>query len=377
MFCITVFAQEESEKKDKPVYLFEMDVELDHTQVVSQGRTGTCWCFATLSFLESELFRTGKEVVNLSEMFIVRHMYSRKAAHYIRMHGSNNFGQGGQSHDAIDGMRLYGLVPEEVYAGMNIGEKDHNHGEMATMLRDMLDAVLKRRGGKLTPLWPEAVDAVLDIYLGIVPGKFQYNGKTYTPREFADDALELNPDDYIEITSYSHKPFYRQIYLELPDNWSGNDQYYNVPVGDLSRIIDHALESGYSVVWGGDVSNRDFSTRKTGYGIVPLVDWEDKTAEERKEKITEPVDEKKITQEMRQKAFSSFTSTDDHAMHIVGLAHDQRGHRFYYTKNSHGKDRKYDGYVYMSKPYVELHMTVILLNKNSLPGDIKKRLGID
>ena len=378
IFSLSVAAQDKEKKEEekKPAYVFEMDYEVKHTSVKHQGRTGTCWCFATLSFLEAEILRMGMDEVDLSEMYIVQNAYPQKAMSYIRLHGSTNFAQGGQCHDVIDQMRLAGIVPEEAFNGMNINEKRHNHGEMASILRSMLDTVLKRRGGKVTPRWMEAFEAVLDIYMGEGPEKFEYKGKTYTPESFLKNYLKFNLDDYIEITSYSQYPIYDQCRLELPDNWTFNDRYYNVPVEDLDTIVDYSLKKGYSVAWSGDVSNKDFSTSKTGYGIVPVKDWEDKTKEEREKKVTEPVEEKVITQDMRQKAFNNFSSTDDHGMHIVGLAHDQNGNKFYYTKNSHGTDRKYDGYVYLSKPYIELHMTTIMVNKNGLPTDIQKKLGI-
>jgi bleomycin hydrolase len=239
----------------------------------------------------------------------------------------------------------------------------------------MLDAIAKNSGGRVTPKWFEAFDGVLDVYLGEVPGAFTYKGKKYTPQIFLSDYLQLNPNDYIEITSYTHHPFYQQIYLELPDNWTFNNKYYNVPLEDMAGIIDNCLNNGYSVVYGGDTSNKYFSS-KTGYGIVPLKDWEDLTEEERKKDIEEPVAEKKPTQELRQQWFDNYTATDDHAMHIVGLAKDQTGKPFYLTKNSWGTDRKYDGYVYLSKPYILLNATGFLVNKNALPQSIREKLGM-
>jgi bleomycin hydrolase len=263
---------------------------------------------------------------------------------------------------------------------MNIEEKRHNHGEMSAVLNALLEAVLKRKGKRVTPRWPKAYNAVLDVYLGKPPKTFTYKGKTYTPKKFAAEFLGLNLDDYIELTSYTHHPFYKKCRLELPDNWTYNDDYYNVPIDDLERIVDHVLENGYSLVWDGDVSEREFSTRKKGYAIVPGKDWEDKTmAEKEKEEdegITEPVKEKEITREMRQKTFANFLTTDDHLMHIVGIAKDQVGTKFYLTKNSGGTDRKYGGYVYMSRSYFRLKTTAIMINKHSLPGDIKTKLGI-
>jgi bleomycin hydrolase len=277
----------------------------------------------------------------------------------------------------IDQIRRYGIVPESVYPGMNIEEKRHNHGEMSTILSAVLEGVLKRSGKRITPRWPEAYNAVMDVYLGKPPKAFTYKGKSYTPHEFAAEYLGLNLDDYIELTSYTHHPFYKQCRIELPDNWTYNDDYYNVPIDDLERIVDHVLESGYSLVWDGDVSERDFSSREKGYAIVPEKDWEDQTRAEREKKITSPVKEKDVTQEMRQKTFDNFTTTDDHLMHIVGIAKDQVGTKFYLTKNSGGTDRKYGGYVYMSRSYFRLKTTAIMINKHSLPEDIKTKLGIN
>ena len=371
-------SQDEDKKKDeekKDPYEFTIVKEVARTPIKNQASTSTCWCCATISFLESELLRSGKNEIDLSEMYIVRHTYPLKAQRYVRLHGATNFPHGGACHDVIDMMKLHGLVPEQFYSGLNYGEKKHKHGEMGSILKGMVNAVVKKRGGRVTPRWLEAFESVLDVYLGEPPKSFTFKDKKYSPESFVSDYMELNPDDYIEITSYTHHPFYKQFYLELPDNWTNNDKYYNVPIEDLGKIVDHALNNGYSVVYGGDTSNKYFSSKK-GYGIVPLKDWEELTKKERKEEITEPVEEKKPTQQLRQKWFDNYTATDDHAMHIVGMAKDQNGKPFYLTKNSWGTDRKYDGYVYLSKPYILLNATGFMVNKNSLPKDIKQKLGL-
>ncbi len=377
VLSLSGFAQEKpAEEKEKSPYVFTVIREVPRTPVKNQAATGTCWCFSALSMLESELLRMGKPEMDLSEMFIVRHAYSPKAENYVRLHGTANFDQGGAAHDVIDMMKVYGIVPDDVYPGLNYGEKKHDHGEIVSMMKGMLDAVIHNRRGRLTPKWQEAIEAVLDIYFGALPAQFSYKGKMITPVDFMKNVLGLHPEDYIEITSVAYAPFYQKCYLALPDNWTFSDQYYNVPVEDLEKIMDEAIEKGYSLVWGGDVSNRDFSTSKTGYGIVPLKDWEDQTEEERKAKITEPVPEKTVTQELRQAWFDNYTSTDDHGMHIVGIAHDEKGNKYYLTKNSYGIDRKFDGYVYLSKPYVMLYLTAMMVNKNALPKDVKKKLGL-
>jgi len=369
----SIFSQEKNKTEDKSAYQFTIDKQVPHTPVKNQYRTGTCWDFATISFLESELLRMGKEEVDLSEIFVARHAYTNKAENYIRLHGNATFGQGGQAHDVIDQIRQYGIVPEEKYPGMLIDEKKHNHGEVFFMLKAVLDGTLKRR--KLTPRWMDAFNAVLNIYFGKPPVDFIYNGKKYTPKSFAENYCGWNFNDYIELTSYSHQPYYEKCRLEVPDNWTFNSDYYNVPINDLEKIIDNAIKKGFSVAWDGDVSERDFSSRKTGYAIVPNKDWEEKTEAERKKKITEPVKEKKITQDMRQRTYNNYLTTDDHLMHIVGLAHDQEGTKFYYTKNSGGTvDRKNDGYIYMSLSYVRLKTIAIMVHKDALPKKIKKKL---
>jgi len=368
--------------KEKPVYVFTVDTEVKRTPVKNQYRTGTCWCFSTVSYLESECLRLGKEELDLSEMFVVRHTYPLKASNYIQLHGKANHSQGGQSHDVIDQIRRYGIVPEGAYPGMNIDEKRHNHGEMVTILQGILDAVLLQKGARVTPRWLEAYEAVLDVYLGKVPETFTYKEKTYTPKSFAQEYAPLKLDDYVELTSYTHHPFYQKCRLELPDNWTYNENYYNVPMADLEKIADYALKNGYSFVWDGDVSEKDFSGGRTdkengtGYAVVPEKDWEDMTRAERSEEITKPVKEKEITQEMRQKTLDNFVTTDDHLMHIVGIVHDQTGAKFYLTKNSSGIDQAYKGYVYLSRPYFLLKLTAMMVHKDALPPDIKEKLNL-
>ncbi len=377
LFPVFLSAQKvkKEEPKEKPVHVFKTVYEVKRTPVKNQYKTGTCWDFATISFLESELLREGKGEFDLSEMFIVRYVYPQKALNYIRNHGKANFSPGGQSHDVIETIKRFGIVPESVYTGMQIGESRHNHGELHSVLQGMLDGILKISGGRVTPRWMEAFEAVLDVYLGKPPSQFEYNGKIYTPKSFYDEVIGLNLDNYVELTSYTHHPFYQKIRLEIPDNWMHYSSYYNVPIDELEEIIDNALKNGFSVVWDGDVSEREFST-KTGYAIVPLKDWEEKTQAEREEKVTEPEPEKEVDQEMRQKTFDNFTTTDDHLMHIVGIAYNQKGTKFYLTKNSGGTDRAYGGYVYMSRSYVRLKTVAIMVHKDSIPSQIAKKLGI-
>lgn len=363
MTAIGLAQENEPQEEKKEAYQFTMDLELDHTPVKSQGGTGTCWSFATISFLESEAMRNGRDELNLSEMYIVRHAYSDKAENYMRLHGNMNFGQGGACHDVIDQMRDHGLVIDEAYTGLRLGSDRHNHSEVSRVLKAVVDGVLASRRPSIR--WEEAYNAVADAYLGEVPEEFEYEGKTYTPKEFME-YLKLDPDDYIEVTSFTHLPLYEKVMLKLPDNWTFSDDYYNVKVDDLARIVEHSLKEGYTVVYGGDVSNATFRT----VGIVPEDDEVDLN------KVEEPVAEKEVTAEMRQNLYDNFTITDDHAMHIVGIAHDQKGNTYFYTKNSWGDSGKYDGYNYMSKAYVNLNVTAMMVNKNALPKDIKKKFGL-
>ena len=350
------------------VHNFKILNQVKTTSVKNQGKTGTCWAFATTSFVETELLRMGFDKLNISEMFTVRHKLLTMAEKYIRYHGAFNFGSGGQAHDVMDIIDKYGLVTEESYSGMNIGLESHNHGELMEVLQAMLDAVLKKKSGKLTPKWKEAVESVLNIYLGTPSLNFEYNGTEYTPKSFVKKT-GFNTTDYVEITSYSHMPFYEKFNLQLPDNWS-NEEYYNVPMNELMEIIDNALSNGYSVCWDGDSGSDNFY-RNEGYAVIP------KETKNKDEKVTSPEKEKSITQEMRQEAFENFDVTDDHLMHLVGIAENQEGTRFYYTKNSWGTDdKKYDGFWYMSEEYVKLKTVAIMIHKDSIPSKIKEKLGL-
>ncbi len=355
------------------IYTFTKDYEVKYTPIKNQARTGTCWCFSTVSFLESEAIRKGKGEFDLSEMYVVRNTYPKKADNYVRKGGTANFGEGGQAHDVINQIKEYGIVPEEVYTGLNIDEPRHNHGELSAILDNMLKAIVGKKGGKLTPRWKEAFNSVLDVYLGKTLDQFDYKGKTYTPKSFLKDELEINPADYVELTSYTHHPFYNKIKLEIPDNWT-DQEYYNLPIDKLVEVMDNALENGYSVEWDGDVSEKFFNQKK-GFAVVPLKNWDDMSGAEREEKITKPIDEKIITQELRQKAFDNYSATDDHLMHIVGLYHDQKGNKFYYTKNSWGTDFSYGGFIYMSQSYISLNTIAIMVHKDAVPKVIREKLG--
>jgi len=361
-----LFAQDDEEKKD--VHQFTILHNIETTSVKHQGKTGTCWNFATQSFLETELLRMGKGEYDLSEMYIVRNLYPVKAEKYIRYHGLTNFGQGGQAHDVMIAWERFGIVPEEVYPGRTSSDEKHNHSEMAAVLKSSMDAVINTKG-KITGNWNEVCESILDIYLGENPDKFEYNGKEYTAKSFADE-LGINPDDYVEITSYLHYPFYEKAVLEVPDNWT-NSEYFNVPMDDMMSIIDNAIENGYSVAWDGDTSEKTFY-RKKGYAVIPI---DNENKDEESEELL-PEKEKVITQEMREETFDNFQTTDDHLMHLTGIAENQEGTKFYYTKNSWGTKYNYDGYWYMSESFVKLKTIAIMVHKDAIPEDIKTKLGI-
>lgn len=352
-------------------YVFTMKKELTCTPVKNQSSTSTCWCFSGISLFESELMRIGKKEYDLSEMYIVRHTYEKKADMYTRMHKNSNFAGGGEYGDLLNGCREVGLLPDIVYPGLNYGETKHNHNEMDAALKGYMDGVLK--SSKLTTAWFAGLNGILDAYLGKIPVTFIYEGKSYTPVNFMKE-LGLNPDDYILLTSFTHHPFYEQFVLELPDNWA-NGLFYNLPLDEFMQVIDNALNNGYSVAWASDMSDKGFSM-KEGVAIVPEKKWTDMTDDESAKAFSGPYPEMVITQDIRQKEFDNYSTTDDHGMHIIGLATDQAGNTFYKVKNSWGITGKYDGFIYVSKPFVMLRTTNIMVNKNAIPPAIAKKLGI-
>ncbi len=382
-----VIAQDK--KEEEKGYQFTPVKEIPCTPVKDQYRSGTCWSFSGLGFLEAEMLRLGKPVVDLSEMFVVYHTYSDKATKYVRLHGSLEFGAGGAFHDVTNVIKEYGIVPEEAYAGLNYGEEKHVHGELDRTLLDQVKVVVENPNKKLTSAWHEAFDGTLNTYLGKLPEKFSYQGKEYTPASFAKDFVGLNMDDYVEITSYTHHPFYTKFVIEVPDNWSW-DEVYNVPMNELEEIIDNAVNTGYTVAWAADVSEKGFATSQKGVAVIPAFDkatmtdaeitkWEKLTEKERNEelyKLDKPGAEKTITQEMRQIDFDDYQTTDDHGMLIVGTAKDQVGSSYYKVKNSWGDYNNYDGYFYASKPYVKYKTMSIMVHKDAIPKSIRKKLNL-
>ena len=343
------------------------------TPVKDQGKTGACWAFSTVSFIESELMRMERGEYDLSEMYLVRNIYPKKAERYVRMHGRSNFSDGGLSHDVMTTIKEFGIVPEEIYMGRASEDEEYNHHELQAVLEGMLTGLVANKE-PLSRHWLTAYESVLDTYLGAEPEQFKYKGKNYTPLNFEEKVLGINPDDYIELTSFNDRPFYQKVMLEVPDNWS-NGLYYNLPLHELMKVMENALENGYSIVWDGDISEREFNFNK-GVATVPLKDWKQKTLDEKRETgaVYEP--EKKITQQMRQEAFITQTTTDDHLMHIIGLVQDDNKTKYYLTKNSWGKSNKLGGYIYMSEAYVMLKSISIMVHKDALPNKTAKKLGL-
>lgn len=320
------------------------------------------------------MIRMGKEPVALSEIFSARNAYVEKGKNYVRMHGAVTLGDGGALHDVINMYRQYGTVPQVNYTGLNYGTKINKFGEMGAITTAVLEAVVKNANKTLTPNWQKAYTAVIDSYLGQVPEKFDYKGKSYTPQTFAKQVVGINPDDYVELSSFNDHPFYSKFTLLVQDNWSF-DQVYNVKVNEITDIIDNALKNGYSVAWATDVSEKSFSY-KNGVAYIPAKPYDEMNEQEKATMFSEPKPEMEITQENRQLAFDNYETTDDHGMHIVGLTKDQNGKEYYIVKNSWGVTNDYKGYLYVTKNYVKYKTTAFLLNKGGIPAAIRKNLGI-
>lgn len=357
------------------------------TSVKDQNRSGTCWAFSGTGFVEDEIIRLGGDSLDLSEMFTVRHCYDDKADRYVRMYGQCNFAQGGGLHDVGYVWRKYGMVPEDVYAGLNYGEKKHDHSELADVLTAVVGAVKNKSGKKVTTAWRPALNGILDAYMGQLPAEFTYKGKKYTPRTFAD-AQPFNPDDYILLTSFTHHPFYENVILEIPDNWV-NGQYMNVPLDELMAVIDNAVDKGFPIAWAADVSENGFKWTKgvalmpkgkeegdmTGTELARWVKLSDKERAADKYNFDGPVEEIEVTQEMRQQMYDSQETTDDHGMEIVGYATDQNGNRYYKVKNSWDTNQVFGGYLYASVPYVAAKTMGIMVHKDALPKALAKKIG--
>ncbi len=382
-------AQEAAPKQEEG-FNFTITKEIPITSVKNQHRAGTCWCYSTLGFIEAELLRMGKGEYDFSEMYIVHKTYQDRADRAVRTHGDVSFAQGGSFYDVLYGMEHYGLVPEaEMRPGVMYGDTLSVHNELSAVSDAVVAAIAKGRHRSLQldengqPLWKKAVKAVHDIYLGECPEKFTYEGKEYTPKSFYE-STGLKASDYVSLTSYTHHPFYESFVLEIPDNWRWA-QSYNLPLDELMEVFDNAIDKGYTIAWGSDVSEQGFN--RNGIAVLPDVEkvqelsgsdmahWLKLSPEEQK-LTTKPQPQKWCTQEERQQAYDNWETTDDHGMLIYGKATDQNGTEYYMVKNSWGKSGKYEGIWYASKAFVRYKTMNIIVHKDALPKDIKKKLGI-
>ena len=376
-----------AEKKDTTAvdtFRFTTIKENKITPVRNQASSGTCWSFSGLGFFEAELLRMGKPEVDLSEMFVVRHSYSDKADKFVRLHANGNFAGGGSFYDVIYVLQNYGIVPDSLMDGYNYGEEKHRHAELDALTRAYVDVIVKNPNRKLSTAWKTGFEGILDAYLGKLPTNFTVQAKKYTPMTYFQ-SLGLKMDDYISLTSFTHHPFYSNFAIEIPDNWR-NETSYNLPLDEFMAVFNNAVNNGYSIAWGSDVSEKGFS--RDGVGVDPELKvinlpgsdqakWLGITQKDMEEKIYKtkgPQPEIKVTQELRQKDFDNYSTTDDHGMVIYGLANDQNGTKYYMVKNSWGTDSKYKGIWYVSESFVA-HKTInIVVHKDAIPKEILKKL---
>ncbi len=355
------------------------------TSVKNQNRSSTCWSFSTIGFLESELLRMGKGDYDLSEMFVVHHTMIDRAQNYVRYHGDSSFAPGGSAYDVVYCLKNYGMVPQEIMPGIMYGDTLPVHNELDAVAGAYTDAIAKGRLTKLTPVWKKGLSAIYDTYLGQCPEKFSYKGKEYTPLTFAA-SLGLNPDDYISLTSFTHHPFYTEANIEVPDNWR-NETSWNLPLDEFMAVIENAVNNGYTVAWGSDVSEQGFT--RDGIAVMPdaargaeltgsdMARWTGmKEEDKRKELTSKPLPEINVTQELRQEGFDNWQTGDDHGMLIYGIAKDQNGKPYFMVKNSWGTNSKYKGTWYASNAFVAYKTINILVHKDAIPAEIAKKIGI-
>jgi aminopeptidase C len=368
-------------------YSFTAIKELKITPVKNQNRSGTCWSYSGVAMIEAELLRLGKGEYDLSEMFIVNKSYADKADKYVRLHGFLNYAQGGSFEDVLYVFKHYGAIPEAAYQGINYDETTHVHGEMEQSSFGFLKAIVANPNGKLSPVWKAGHQAIIDSYLGTIPDSFTYNGMEYTPLSYGR-SLGLNFDDYVSLTSFTHEPFYTPFALEIQDNWRWA-QSYNLPLDELMQVFENAIQTSFTIAWASDVSERGFT--RDGIAVMPDIEyletkgsdqeqWVGISRTERDAKIREliarPCKEIEVTQEMRQKAYNNYETTDDHGMLIYGIAKDQTGKNFYMVKNSWGEESKYQGTWYVSESFIAYKTMSIVVHKDALPRTIKSKLGI-
>lgn len=378
------YAASAQEASKAPEYEFTVVKENPVTSIKNQYRSGTCWCYSALSFIESEILRTKGQEVDLSEMFVVGKSYHDRAVKYVRVDGHLNFAAGSSFGDVLHVIKDYGIVPQEAYSGFNYGTEMPEQSELDAVLKAYVDAVAKNPNKKLTTAWLNGLDGILDAYFGEVPETFNVGGAEYTPESYRDH-LGINYDDYVNITSFTHHPFYEPFIIEVCDNWRW-DSAYNLPMDEMMEVMYNAIDKGYTIAWGSDVSEKGFT--RNGLAVMPVEEkkvtagsdqerWVGKAAEQPNEAAKTSIpEEMTITQEMRQEGYDRKTTTDDHGMHIYGVAKDQNGTKYFMVKNSWGETGKYKGVWYASDAFVRYKTLNVVVHKDALPKHIAKKLGI-
>ena len=379
--AVTLSAQE---KPKAPEYEFTTIKENPVTSIKNQYRSGTCWCFSALSFVESEVLRMKGDSLDLSEMFVVGKSYRDRAVKYVRLDGHLNFAAGSSFGDVLHVINDYGIVPQEAMPGFNYGTDKPEHSELDAALKGYVDAIKSNPNRKLSTAWLRGFDGIIEAYFGEYPETFTVNGVEYTPESYRDH-IGFNYDDYVNITSFTHHPFYEPFIIEVCDNWRW-DTAYNLPMDEMMEVMYNAIDKGYTIAWGSDVSEKGFT--RDGLAVMPVEKkkaaagsdqerWVGKAKDEPKEEVkTELPKEMEITQEMRQEGYDRKTTTDDHGMHIYGLAQDQNGTKYFMVKNSWGEAGKYKGIWYASDAFVRYKTMNIVVHKDALPKHIAKKLGI-
>ena len=384
-----VTADKAAEKTAPEGFAFETVKENPITSVKDQASSGTCWCFSALSFLESEALRVSNGKVgeiDLSEMFVVYHSYADRARKYVRLDGHLTFGQGSSFGDVLATVKEHGIVPDGVMPGLNYGTERHAHAELAAGLKGYIEAIVKIPNKTLTTAWHDGYKGILNAYLGEAPELFTTDGRSYTPKEYFK-SLKLNLDDYVDLTSWTHLSYYEEHPVEVCDNWRW-ERAYNLPLDELVAVIDNAIENGYTVAWAADVSEMGFT--RNGLAINPDPEivaksksagsdeakWLGATAGARKFDPKSPVKEMEVTPELRQKGYDEKSTTDDHGMHLFGIAKDQKGTKYYMVKNSWGTGSKYSGIWYVSESYLRYKTMDVLVHKDAIPKELRKKMNL-
>lgn len=351
-------------------YNFKTIVDIEASEVKSQGKTGTCWSFSASSFFESEIYRETGKFIDISEMYTVRNTYLKKSWIYVMRQGKAQLSDGGLGHHTMNSIKSYGLVPEIEFSGLKNGATTYNHDSLTRTIKTVLDDYIKNDVNSKHPNWKKDINAILDQRIGKNIDEFVYEGKVYTPKSFLE-MTSVNPSNYVTITSFTHVPNYKSFILNIPDNFDFGS-FYNVPLDDLNSIAKYALKKGYSIEWDGDVSEKTFSA-KNGVAVIP------NNKKDTENSLTHIIKELAVTPEFRQQEFENFNTTDDHLMHIIGLVKDQKGNTYYKVKNSWGTNSKRignDGYIFMSESYFKLKSISIMLHKDAIPKATRERLKI-